>query len=126
MPGRLFFVSVLSLLLFPVIAKAQSAVYFCSQTGNYGFCYGASSEMAARECAYTNCIKMGGTQPQVQNFTPKKGYGAICVGTDYVDEKVIGVAMGYATQAQADAAARQQCEDNGGYKIRIKEQWNDQ
>jgi hypothetical protein len=34
--------------------------------------------------------------------------------------------MGYATQDEADEAARQQCEDAGGYKIRVKEQWHDQ
>jgi hypothetical protein len=126
MLNRLFFVGVLSLLFFPVISKAQSAVYFCAQTGNYGFCYGAASEMAARECAYSNCIKSGGTQPVIQDYTSKKGYGAVCIGTDYVDSKVIGVAFGYSTQDEADEAARQNCEDAGGYKIRVKEQWNDQ
>ncbi len=126
MLNRLFFVTVLSLLLFPAAYKAQSAVYFCSETGNYGFCYGAASSMAARECAYSNCVKSGGTQPVVQDYSEKKGYGAIAIGTDYSDYKVIGVAMGYSTQAGADEAARQMCENAGGYKIRIKEQWNDQ
>ena len=126
MLNRFLFVTVLSLLLLPAVTKAQSAVYFCSETGNYGFCYGAASEMAARECAYTNCIKMGGTQPEVKEFTTQKGYGAICVGADYLDQKVIGVAVGYPTQAEADEAARQQCEDNGGYKIKVREQWYDQ
>ncbi len=126
MLNRILFVAVMSLLFFVQESKAQSAVYFCSETGQYGFCYGAASEMAARECAYTNCVKMGGSQPIVQDFGSKKGYGAICIGTDYLDTKVIGVAMGYSTQDEADEAARQQCEDAGGYKLRIKEQWNDQ
>jgi hypothetical protein len=126
MLNRFFFVTVLSLLFLPAVSKAQSAVYFCSETGNYGFCYGAASSMAARECAYTNCVKSGGTQPVLQDYADKKGYGAIAIGTDYLDSKVIGVAVGYVSQAEADAAARQRCEDAGGYKIRIKEQWNDQ
>lgn len=126
MLNRVLFVCVLSILLIPAAAKAQSAVYFCTMTGNYGFCYGAANEMAARECAYSNCVKMGGSQPVVQEYSSKKGYGAICVGTDYLDSKVIGVAMGYATQDEADEAARQNCEDAGGYKIRVREQWNDQ
>jgi len=126
MLNRILFVAVLSLVFFVQKLNAQSAVYFCSETGQYGFCYGAATDMAARECAYTNCIKMGGTKPIVQEFTNQKGFGAICVGTNYLDEKVIGCAMGYDTQDEADKAARQQCEDNGGYKIKVKEQWNDQ
>jgi hypothetical protein len=126
MLNRCLIVAVVSLLFFVQKSNAQSAVYFCSETGQYGFCYGGKTEMAARECAYTNCIKTGGTKPIVEKSTASKGYGAICVGTNYLDEKVIGVALGYDTQDEADEAARQQCEDNGGYKIKVKEQWNDQ
>lgn len=122
---RLPFVAVLSLLFFAQQSKAQCAVYFCSETGQYGYCYGAASEMAARQCAYTNCIKMGGSKPIVEDFTSSKGFGAICIGTDYLDEKVIGCAVGYDTQAEADEAAKQKCEDQGGYKLKIKEQWED-
>lgn len=123
---RILFVTVLSLCAFTVNTKAQSAVYFCSETGIYGFCYGGSSEMATRECAYKNCIKSGGTKPQYLASTVEKGYGAICIGTDYLDQTVIGCAMGYPTQDEADQAARDFCAREGGTKLRIKEQWHDQ
>lgn len=122
---RFFCVIILSMLIFTARMHAQSAVYFCASTGSYGFCYGAASEMAARECAYTNCIKSGGEKPEVIDFSTKKGYGAICIGEDYLGTKVIGVALGCATQDDADDLARQQCVDKGGNKIRIKERWND-
>lgn len=125
MVKKFFFVTVLSLLFIAQHSFAQSAVYFCKNTGQYGFCYGAASEMAARECAYKNCIKSGGTQPTVVAFTDAKGFGSVCIGSDVLDNVVIGVAMGYDTQAEADAEAKRQCEDQGGYKMRIKEQWED-
>ncbi len=81
--------------------------------------------MAARECAYNNCIKSGGSQPTVVATTEKKGFGSICIGEDYLGNIVIGVAMGYDTQDDADAEAKRQCEDQGGYKMRIRERWED-
>ena len=105
--------------------NAQSAVYFCSLTGEYGFCYGEETEMKARECAYTNCVKAGGTQPVVEDYTTRKGFGAICIGEDYLGNTVIGVALGYDTQSEADKAAQDQCSLRGGYKMRIREQWED-
>lgn len=81
--------------------------------------------MSARECAYTNCIKSGGSQPTVVAFTESKGFGAICIGEDYLGNVVIGVAMGFDTQDEADTEAKQQCEDQGGYKMRIRERWED-
>lgn len=119
------FVTVLSVLFCVSRSSAQSAVYFCKNTGEYGYCYGATSEMAARECAYKNCLKSGGTQPTVVAYTTKKGFGSICIGTDYADNIVIGCAMGYDTQDEADEEAKRQCEDQGGYKLKVKEQWED-
>lgn len=123
---RFLIVTVLSLTVFTIRMQAQCAVYFCKNNGTYGFCYGAASGMAARECAYTNCIKSGGTQPTVVAWTEAKGFGAICVGKDYLDNIVIGVAIGYDTQDEADEEARRQCEDQGGIRVRIKERWEDQ
>ncbi len=113
-------------LISSVQLDAQSAVYYCSNTGTYGFCYNSESEMAARECGYYRCIVNGGTQPVIKDYSSKSGYGALCIGTDYVDTKVIVVAFGYTTRDEADETARQNCEEAGGCKIRVKEQWNDQ
>lgn len=122
---RALIVTVLSILLTTVKSSAQSAVYFCSTTGLYGFCYAEDSEMAARECAYNNCIKMGGSQPVLVDYSSSKGFGAICIGEDYLGNKIIGVAFGSDTQDEADEEAKQRCEDQGGYKLRIKERWED-
>lgn len=81
--------------------------------------------MAARECAYNNCIKMGGSQPVLVDYSSSKGFGAICIGEDYLGNKIIGVAFGSDTQDEADEEAKQRCEDQGGYKLRIKERWED-
>jgi hypothetical protein len=91
----------------------------------YGFCYGGKSAMAARECAYTNCLKAGGTQPTVIVWTEKKGFGAICVGTNALDDTVIGVAIGFDTQDEADEQARRECENQGAVRMRVKERWED-
>lgn len=122
---RIFFLGFLGIAFSVMHASAQSAVYFCSITGEYGFCYGEDSQMKARECAYTNCMKAGGSQPIVEDYTSQKGFGAICIGEDYLGNQVIGVALGYDTQDGADRAAEDQCSIRGGYKLRIKEQWED-
>ena len=106
--------------------QAQSAVYFCKTTGKYGYCYGAATEMAARECAYTNCIKAGGSRPESIAYSEGKGFAAICIAEDYEGNVVIGVAVGQPTRDEADSYATHQAEIHGGYyHQKIRERWED-
>ncbi|HTF05349.1 MAG TPA: hypothetical protein VK826_15070 [Bacteroidia bacterium] len=122
---RILAVTLLSVLCIGTKLNAQCAVYFCKLTGNYGFCYGGKSVMAARECAYEQCLENNGLQPIVLAVNEKKGFGAICMGTNYNGDTVIGVSTGHLTQIEADDAAREACENEGALKLKVKERWED-
>ena len=122
---RILVVTLLSVICIGTKLSAQTAVYFCKLTGKYGFCYGGKSVMAARKCAYKQCLENGGTQPTVINTNENKGFGAICIGTNYDGDTVIGVSSGYTTQIEADDAAREACENEGALKLKVKERWED-
>jgi hypothetical protein len=122
---RILVIAALSVFWNVVELHAQSAVYFCKLTGNYGFCHGGKSLMAVRECAYKQCLENNGIQPTVININENKGFGAICIGTNYDGDTVIGVASGYLTQIEADDAAREACENEGAVKLKVKERWED-
>lgn len=105
---------------------AQSAVYFCKSNGTYGFCYGTETPMDARVCAYNQCIDNGGVKPVLVTWTEAKGYGSICIGQGADGSVVIGCAMGFATQSEADASARAECERNGAKKMKVEQRWFDE
>jgi hypothetical protein len=113
------------LLLLSSKGFSQSAVYFCTETGAYGFAYGYSTESQAKTEAYNTCINYGGTTPVLIASTYEKGYGAIALGTDANGNRVIGVAMGYSSLSGAKTEALRQCRDYGGYDVKIENTWND-
>jgi hypothetical protein len=104
---------------------SQSAVYFCTETGAYGYAY-AYSYTDVFSKAYDACVKYGGTNPVLITSTENKGYGAIALGTDANDKRVIGVALGYSTLSGAKAEALRQCENYGGSGAYISDSWNDE
>ena len=105
--------------------KAQSAVYFCTETGAYGFAYGYTTVQGAKNAAYDACKEYGGTSPTLVTSTAQKGYGAIAIGTDYDGNSVIGVALGYYTLSEAKSEALRVCEKSGGEDAEIKKTFND-
>jgi hypothetical protein len=104
---------------------AQSAVYFCPETGAWGYAYGYASESKAKSAAYDKCVEYGGTDPRCIVSTKSKGYGAIAIGYNDDGDPVIGAACGYDTQSEAEDAAWQACSDEGGDDIEIKKTWDD-
>lgn len=122
-----FVFSFILILLLLVVTKgfSQSAVYFCTETGAYGFAYGYSTESEAKTEAYNTCVSYGGTNPVLIASTYQKGYGAIALGSDANGNRVIGVAMGYSSLSGAKSEAMRQCKDYGGYDVKIENTWND-
>ena len=105
---------------------SQSAVYFCTETGAYGYAYGYSTESQAKTEAYNTCINYGGTNPTLIASTYEKGYGAIAIGNDANGNRVIGVAIGFSSLSSAKQEALRQCKDYGGYDVEVKNTWNDE
>jgi hypothetical protein len=122
---KIIFYSLFLLLLFISKGYSQSAVYFCTETGAYGFAYGYSTESDAKTEAYNTCINYGGTSPTLIASTSYKGYGAIAIGKNSDGYRVIGVAIGYSSLSSAKTEAVRQCEEYGGYGVEIKNTWND-
>jgi hypothetical protein len=104
---------------------SQSAVYFCTETGAYGYAFSYSTENIAKTKAYDACIEYGGTNPVLIASTSNQGYGAIAIGKNSDGNRVIGVALGYSSLSSAKQEAIRQCEDYGGYGAEIKNTWND-
>ena len=121
----LLFVFVLFLLLVPK-AHSQSAVYFCTSTGAYGYAYGQSTEYDSQTKAYNTCVNYGGTNPQLVTSTGQKGYGAIAIGKNSDGNRVIGVALGYSSLSKAKSEATANCINYGGTGVEVKHTWNDQ
>lgn len=118
-----FLLLVLPLLFFSIQLNAQSAVYYCSETGYYGYCYGTPD---AQDCAYNNCVKYGGKSPRlVGSIIYQKGYGAIALGRTANGGKAIGAAAGQSTQEKADQMAKNYCIQYGGQNPYIDEQFYD-
>ena len=91
---------------------AQTAVYYCSETGYYGYCFGKSD---VQNCAYNNCLQSGGKSPRLLgNVVYKKGYGAIAIGRTANGGQAIGAAAGLSTQDEADRMAKDYCTQSGG------------
>ncbi|MCX6156478.1 MAG: hypothetical protein ACOYN6_08890 [Ignavibacteria bacterium] len=123
---KTFLTLFLGIMLFAFVPKtfSQSAVYFCTETGAYGYAHGYSySDVFTK--AYDACINYGGTAPVLITSTENKGYGAIALGTDANGNRVIGVALGYSTLSAAKSEALSQCENYGGYGAYISDTFND-
>ena len=105
---------------------AQSAVYFCTETGAYAYAYGYDSyEQEVDDAAFDACLEYGGTNPVLVVRTDSKGYGAIAIGVDEYGGRVIGAAVAWSTLDAAKKNAKKQCEDYGGKNVEIKHTWND-
>jgi hypothetical protein len=125
---KMFFTLSIFVVLFIVNSsqlKAQSAVYFCTETGAFGFAYGYNSVQEAKSAAYDACKDYGGTNPTLVTSTSQKGYGAIAIGTNDDGNSVIGVALGYGTLSEAKSEALRVCENSGGEDAVIKKTFND-
>lgn len=103
---------------------SQSAVYFCTETGAYGYAYGYSYSDVFTQ-AYDACVKYGGTNPVLITSTEYTGYGAIALGTDDNGYRVIGAAVGFSSLSDAKNEALKQCRNYGGNGAYISDTWND-
>lgn len=103
---------------------SQSAVYFCTESGAYGYAYGYSYSVIFDK-AYDACINYGGIKPVLITSTEYKGYGAIALGKNSNGNRVIGAAVGFSSLAEAKREAIRQCENYGGYDAYISDTWND-
>ena len=75
---KTFLTLFLGIMLFAFVPKtfSQSAVYFCTETGAYGYAHGYSySDVFTK--AYDACINYGGTAPVLITSTENKGYGRL-------------------------------------------------
>jgi hypothetical protein len=118
---RLFCILTFTLIIV-ITTKAQTAVYMCTETGAYGYAYGTSNALTQ---AYNNCINYGGKHPSLVLSSSSKGYGAIAQGTDEYGRNVVGASAGYSNLADAVARAKDECAQEGGYNIFLKDYWYD-
>jgi hypothetical protein len=104
-------------------AYSQSAVYFCTKTGAYSYCYAMNDAVA---CAEAKCYEYGGTSPILVAFTNTKGNGVIVEGRNSDGKRVIGVALGYSDYGAAFDKAVLECYYAGSIEIPVQvAQWND-
>jgi hypothetical protein len=111
--------------LFAGNTRAQSAVYFCTATGAFGYAYGYGSYDKALSEAYDACVNYGGTSPQLVTSTYNKGYGAIALGSDENGNRVIGVGLGYSSKETAENEAIKNCRKYGGLDVYIHDSFYD-
>jgi hypothetical protein len=102
---------------------SQSAVWFCTQSGAYSYCYASSDAVA---CAEAKCYEYGGSFPILVAFTNAKGTGVIVEGKNADGKRVIGVAVGYSDYGDAFDKAVLECYYAGSVIIPVQvAQWND-
>ena len=104
---------------------SQSAVYFCTETGAFGYAYGYGSYDKALSEAYDACVSYGGTKPQLVTSTYNKGYGAVALGNDENGNRVIGAALGFTTKDAAENEAIKNCRKYGGLDVYIHDSFYD-
>jgi hypothetical protein len=107
------------------ISFAQSAVYFSTENGAYGYSYNNATETDAKNSAYKTCLDYGGKNPTLIASTAARGYGAIVLGTNSQGYRVIGAAIGYSNLIDAINAAITECEKNGGSSLKVANNWDD-
>jgi len=113
----------LALLGFCVPTNAQTAVYYCGETGYYGYCYGTAD---VQNCAYNKCINAGGKSPRlVGSIVYNKGYGAIALGKTSNGGNALGASAGLRSQDDADRTAINFCRQSGGQNPYIDAQFYD-
>lgn len=110
-------------LFLPETTKAQSAIYLCTTTGTYGYCYGNNY---VSTCAYENCIKNGGKHPTQITYSSRKGYGAIATGRDFNGVPIVGAAAGCKTEEEAIKNAKHACISTGAQSASIAETFYDE
>ncbi len=104
------------------MAKAQSAVSACRETGIFAVCYGESD---VNECSKNRSLDRGALKPSVIMYMSGKGYGCLAVGRDKDGKPVFGVCAGETNREIANQRAMQICKDNGGTYPYIAESWTD-
>jgi hypothetical protein len=121
-----FLMIALFLLFLPSKSKAQSAVYFCPQTSQWGYSYGGGNIRNTEMDAYNRCRSAGGTNPMRIISTRGKGFGTIVTGEDMRGGFKMGTSAGARTQQDATDAAMRSCREQGGIrKLEIKATWYD-
>lgn len=117
----------LFLVLLSVSAYSASSVYFCTESGAYGYAYSAATVEDAQQTAYSYCTKYGGTNCVEVLSTAGKGYGAIAFGESDEGTYVIGAYAGAGTAAEARDGALRYCRQSGGTKnVKIDATWYDE
>jgi len=107
-------------------AKSQSAVYYCSQTNQWGYSFGGGNIRNSEADAFKRCQNSGGRNPQKIISTNGKGYGAIVTGNASNGVPKFGTSAGARTQEDATMAAVRSCMQQGAMKnIEIKATWLD-
>ncbi len=105
---------------------AQSAVYFCSKTNQWGYSFSGGNIRNSEADAFKRCINAGGRNPVKIISTNGKGYGAIVTGTGANGVPHFGTSAGARTQEDATMAAIRSCLQQGAIKnIEIKATWLD-
>jgi hypothetical protein len=107
------------------VTKAQSSVWFCKQTGAFGYAYGYDYN-TTYDKGYEACIEFGGADPVLVLSTEVKGYGAIAISEDEDGNRVIGASAGFTTMDEAEKQAEEECKKSGGLNIYIYESWFDE
>jgi hypothetical protein len=126
MKKSIFTICILGFMLFFTgKSYSQSAVYFCTETGAFGYAYGYGSYDKALSEAYDACVSYGGTNPKLVTSTYNKGYGAIALGNDENGNRTIGAALGYSTKQEAEDEAIKICKKYGGLDVYIHDSFND-
>ncbi|MCX6205827.1 MAG: DUF4189 domain-containing protein [Bacteroidetes bacterium] len=114
------------LIISVIRTKAQSAVYFCSQTNQWGYSFGGGNIRNSEADAFKRCQNSGGRSPQKIISTNGKGYGAIVTGNASNGGPKFGTSAGARTQEDATMAAVRSCMQQGAMKnIEVKATWYD-
>jgi hypothetical protein len=110
--------AIMAIMAFPLAMFADSAIYFCEETGSYGAAWGGNMAEVSQS-ALDNCQSQGGTSCAELVSCEGTGYGAIAVS----DNEVIGASCGYNTQKEANKAALESCVQSEGEGCKIKHTW---
>ncbi|MBW7856843.1 MAG: DUF4189 domain-containing protein [Leptonema sp. (in: Bacteria)] len=103
----------------PMALMADSAIYFCEETGAYGASWGATMDKVSSH-ALSLCEENGGTKCEELISCEDTGFGAIAVSSN----EVIGSACGYNSQIEANKAAIESCVQSDGENCKVKHTWN--
>jgi hypothetical protein len=122
----IFILMVVAILAIVNSAKSQSAVYFCSQTNQWGYSFGGGNIRNSEMDAFKRCQNSGGRNPQKIISTNGKGFGAIVTGNGSNGVPKFGTSAGARTQEDATMAAVRSCMQQGAMKnIEVKATWLD-